>query len=50
LIERHLLTVIALKPFRCETCLHRFFRWPAKSIQQEYIQQETSANFTPAES
>jgi hypothetical protein len=41
LIERHLLSVVALKPFRCESCLHRFFRWPGRG-------QEANA-FTPAE-
>jgi DNA-directed RNA polymerase subunit RPC12/RpoP len=34
LIERQLLTAIALRPFRCESCNHRFFRWP-KPLNQE---------------
>ena len=28
LTERYLLSAIALKPFRCENCRNRFFRWP----------------------
>jgi hypothetical protein len=43
-IERHLLSIIALKPYRCESCLHRFFRWPAR-------QESTPPTvFTPVES
>jgi hypothetical protein len=29
LTERYLLSAIALKPFRCENCRNRFFRWPS---------------------
>jgi hypothetical protein len=30
IIERGLLTVVWLKPFRCADCNHRFFLWPVK--------------------
>jgi len=30
IIERDLLSVVGIKPFRCVDCYHRFFRRPAK--------------------
>jgi hypothetical protein len=27
-VERGPLTLLCLRPFRCEDCQHRFFRWP----------------------
>jgi len=27
IIERKILAVILVRPFRCESCDHRFFRW-----------------------
>ena len=33
-MERGLLSIVGLKPFRCVDCYHRFFRWPAKDPSQ----------------
>jgi hypothetical protein len=30
LVEHGPLTLVFLRPFRCEKCQHRFFRWPIK--------------------
>ena len=32
LTERYLLSAIALKPFRCQNCGNRFFRWPVQDL------------------
>jgi hypothetical protein len=34
-IEQTLLTVVALKPYRCLDCYGRFYRWPVRMKSQQ---------------